>query len=269
MKVLVTTSQSLLLVDTESGKYRPIDRGHGMYYGMAVHEGQLYVAARNQLLVEKNGHRGDGEILIFDSSLRRAGSLVAPFQLRDMHEIAWHGGVLWVTCPADSMVAMFDGTAWEQWYPLGAQQSDVHHFNSLMIDDGRAWVLAHNWGSSELLSFSRPDMALTRRIGIGMDAHNIRRHDGQLIICSSRDGLVLGTRGFKLDTGGWPRGIVCDGDARCVGVSALAERSGRDLAAGRLLVFDVLWALTKEIGLPSEGMVLDLLRLPAGFTLDV
>ncbi|MDP4028807.1 MAG: hypothetical protein Q8P42_07555 [Gallionella sp.] len=269
MYLLLTTSQSILALDTDSGELCTIDRGRGLYYGIARNGDKIYVAARNRLVSSPiSQHDERGEILIFDNNLKSCGSLCAPFSLRDMHEIAWHGGKLWATCSFDNMIALFDGERWEQWYPLGAGTDgpcDANHFNSLMFDRDRVWILAHNRGASELLAFSLHTRELVERIEIGNCGHNIWRENGQLFTCSSGEGKLLGDHGFMLQTGGFPRGIAFDGDIRCVGISELAERGERDFTSGKLMIFGLDWKLQKEIELPGEGLVLDMLPLPVEF----
>lgn len=270
MHLLLTTSHSFLLIDTESGSIHPLDRGHGLYYGIARRADQIYVAARNRMVSSAIPHEEErGEILIFDRHLKRCGSIQAPFPLRDLHEIAWHDGRLWATTSFENAVAVYDGERWEQWFPLGPHPEgakDVNHFNSFMFDEDKVWVMAHNHGDSELLAFSLKTRELVQRIALGKCAHNMWRENGGITICSSLEGKLLGTSGFALETGGFPRGVAFDGNTRCVGISELAERSARDLTTGKLMVYDRQWNLQKEISLPGEGLVLDLMPLPQGFS---
>jgi hypothetical protein len=271
MHLLLTTSRSFLLLDTESGDIRCIERGHGLYYGIAHNGDHLYVAARNRLVssdIPQDEERG--EVRIFDRMLRPCGSLRAPFPLRDLHEIGWHRGKLWATASHDNMIAIFDGAAWEQWYPLGMPEggpSDINHFNSFMFDDDRVWILAHNRGASELLAFSLETRELIEKIGLGYCAHNIWRENGSFFTCSSAEGMVKGENGFSLETGGFPRGAAHAGGIRCIGISEVAERKARDLTVGKVIVFDEDWRQEKEIHLPGEGLILDLMPLPQGFCL--
>ncbi|HEY8023244.1 MAG TPA: class I SAM-dependent methyltransferase [Burkholderiaceae bacterium] len=271
MKLLVTTSQSLLQVDTVSDEIIPLDRGRGLYYGIAHAEGKLYVAARMRAVsatVEAAEERG--EILIFDRNLKPCGTLQAPFPLRDLHEIAWHQGKLYASCSHDNMIAIHDGKAWEQWFPLGGSMEgpgDVNHFNSFFFEDERIWVLAHNRGDSELLAFSLASRELLERIPMGIMAHNIWRDGDELLTCSSLVGKVIGTKGFLLETGEFPRGIAIADNFRCVGISAMAERKERDFTTGRLAIYDGSWQKEKEIVLHDEGLVLDLHILPPGFSI--
>ncbi|HYD81574.1 MAG TPA: hypothetical protein VEC06_17350 [Paucimonas sp.] len=269
MRLLLTTSHSLLLLDTDSGKIETLDRGRGLYYGLAQHGDRLYVAARNRLVSSDIAQADErGEILIFDTALRPCGSLRAPFPLRDLHEIAWYDRKLWATASFDNMIAIFDGERWERWYPLGAgteEPTDVNHFNSFMFDDDKVWIMAHNHGDSELLAFALKTRELVQRVGLGKCAHNIWRENGEIRICSSLEGKLLGLDGFALETGGFPRGVAFDGNTRCVGISEYAERAARDLTTGKVMVYDRAWTLQKEIPLPGEGLILDLRPLPEGF----
>lgn len=270
MQLLLTTSHSFLLLDTDSGELHRLHRGKGLYYGIAQYGDKLYVAARNRLVSSGVAQKDErGEILIFDQTLQLCGTLNAPFPLRDLHEIAWHDGKLWATCSFDNMIAIFDGEHWEQWYPLGMSEgepSDVNHFNSFMFDTERVWILAHNHGDSELLAYTLPTRELTQRIAMGRCGHNIWRENGQILSCSSLEGKLLGEHGFLLETGGFPRGVAFDGDTCCVGISELAERGTRDLTTGKVMIFNRNWKLHKEISLPGEGLILDLRPLPPGFS---
>lgn len=269
MHVLLTTSQSFLLLDTDSGHAHVLDHGAGLYYGVARHGEHIYVAARQRLVsstVPQSEERG--EILMFDRQLRPCGSLQAPFPLRDLHEIAWHDGKLYATCSYDNLVAVYDGSHWEEWYPLGKPapgDTDVNHFNSFMFERDRIWILAHNRGPSELLAFSLAQRTLVETVALGNCGHNIWREQGELFSCSSAEGRIVGAHGFALETGGFPRGVAFDARERCVGVSALSERRERDLNTGKLLVLGRDWQLRHQLALTDEGLVLDLLALPDGF----
>ena len=270
MRLLATTSHSLLLVDTDSGAIQPLHRDRGLYYGIAHQGERIYVAARNRLVSSSQPQDQErGEILVFDKGLRCCDRLSAPFPLRDIHEIAWHGGKLWITCSFDDMVAVYDGAQWQQWFPLGpsAAGADLHHFNSFMFADDRLWLLAHNKGASDLLAFSLPGLELIEKFALGNCGHNIWRENGQIFSCSSLAGELLGEQGFALHTGGFPRGVAFGQNCRCVGISTVAERKDRDFSTGKLMIFDQAWQLKNELELPGEGLILDLLPLPDGFCL--
>jgi hypothetical protein len=269
MHVLLTTSQSFLLLDSESGRATRLDGGNGLYYGIARNGDHLYVAARKRLVsstVPSSEERG--EILIFDRQLRQCGSLSAPFPMRDLHEIAWHDGKLYATCSHDNMIAVYDGQQWEAWYPLGGPDvGDQNHLNSFMFENGLIWILAHNRGPSELYAFSLADRRQVQCLQLGNCGHNLWREQGQLFTCSSAESRLMGDQGFILDTGGFPRGVAFDAERRCLGISALIERKARDFSIGKVRVYDRQWQARHDIDMHDEGLVLDLMALPDGFSL--
>lgn len=266
MDILITTSFSVLVLNTKSGSVRHVHQGDGLYYGIARSEKNIYVAARKRMVSSNIPIEEErGEILVFDQKYRLERRVQASFPLRDLHQIAWHDGKLWATCPYDNMIAIWDAKSWEQWFPLGETPEsvrDVHHYNSFFFEDDIVWVLAHNRGPSELLAYTLKDRNLIKRTTLGNQAHNIWRENNQILICSSGNGKILGETGFELEIGGFPRGYAFDGSNHYIGISELAERKERDLTNGKLLVFDNNWKLKNEISLYQEGLVLDLLPMP-------
>lgn len=267
-QLLVTTSHSLLQVDCESGAATPVHRGFGLYYGIATDGKRYFVAARGRMV--SSGTPADeerGRILVFDRALSLIDEVQPDFALRDMHEILWHDGKLWITCSFENMVAVFTraGGQWERWHPLGptaAPPYDANHLNTLSVIDGDLWMIAHNFGASELLRFDMQSRALLSRTPFGMQSHNIRPgRNGALVTCSSAEGALLGSDGWRLDVGGFPRGILLGERENYIGISELLERKERDLSTGRIMVFDAAWRPLRTICLPGEGLVLDIQEL--------
>jgi hypothetical protein len=268
--LLVTTSHSLLTIDPASGAMAPVHRGQGLYFGVATDGERLFVAARRRMVSsEVSPHDEDGRILVFDRALRLTEEIGAPFPLRDMHEILWHAGKLWITCSFDNMVAIFEPATgrWEVWHPLGPTPEapyDVNHLNSLAVAGGELLIVAHNFGASELLRFDMASRRLLGRTPFGVQSHNIRRlGDGTLVTCSSGEGALIGDNGWRLAVGGFTRGLLLDGKERYVGISEIAERKDRDLTTGRIAVYDSAWRLLRTLELPGEGLVLDIQEAPA------
>lgn len=231
MKLLVSTSRSLLLLDAATGAYHPIHQGAGLYYGIAATLRHYLVAARNRMVSsELSAENERGEILVFDLGLRYVGCWRAPFALRDIHEIKWHRRHLWVTCSYDNMVALrLPNGQWRQWYPLGEPQGqprDINHFNSLYLAGNNVWLLAHNRGASEILHFTWPDFILRKREILGCQAHNLWRKRGGL------GHLLVGQR---------------------------------DYSSGRIALLDKNWRVMNQITLHNEGLVLDLLPFRQGW----
>lgn len=255
MQVLVTTVKSLLLVDTETGTYQPVHRGAGSYYGLAAQDGWVYVA---------HDARG-GTISMFNNKLELHSVAERKLPLPAVHEIGISDGKVWATITNQNAVAICGPTKWEKWYPLGNTNGDMNHFNSLHFDDNFVRVLAHNKGErpSEILTFKKSDFSLDSRLAIGMRAHNIRWYRDQWVVCSSGEGRLLGSNGFEVSVGDFPRGLVISEAENVVGVSRIAPRADRPHTTSSLYVYDADWQKKKEIDLVGEGDVHDVMRVDA------
>lgn len=263
MKLLVTTSRSLLLFDVNTGDCQPIHRGAGLYYGIAATPRHYLVAARQRMVSSATAVDAEkGEILVFNQQLQHVGSWQSPFALRDMHEIKWHRRHLWVTCSYDNMLAIRTPKGdWQQWYPLGeptTELRDINHFNSLCLQGNHLWLLAHNRGPSEILQFDITTRSLLQRLPLGCQAHNLWQTNNQWHTCSSADGGITNQAGRFIPTGGFPRGIAQLKKGWAVGVSQLAEREQRDLSEGQIVLFDHQWQELRRHTLNGEGLVLDI-----------
>lgn len=263
MKLAVTTSYSVLCVDSTTGEFSPLHRGGGLYYGQTSNRLGVLVGARYRMVSSDVPPDSEqGAILFFDKDLGISSRIQpADFAMRDIHEICWMHGRLWVTCSYDNMVAIWDGSSWERWYPLGPSSAppwDRNHFNSFFFEGDSVWLVAHNMGASELLEFDRRTRELRTRVALGNQAHNLWRENGYLYTCSSGEGAIVGMDGRRIVTGGFPRGVAFGGGLRFVGISELAERKVRDLTTARIAVFDDQWRHVSEITLPEEGLILDI-----------
>jgi len=275
MNVLATTSRSVLLIDCATGEARVVHRGAGMYYGIARLDSGYAVAARRRTAGSSIPRADERDVILtFDERLRARESIEPPFALRDVHEIAWFDGHLWVTSTFDDRIALFDGSTWEQWSPElpphGIPASphpdapdDHHHWNSFFASDDELALLAHNHGPSHIHFFDRRKRSFRRTIALGRQAHNIWRAGDAYATCSSIEGRLVATDGWELRTGGFPRG-VCNGPShRAVGLSALVERDRRDWVSGAIALYERSWRLVHCVHLVREGMVLDLAPVDA------
>ena len=263
-RLLVTTSHSVLEVDLGTRRATRRHSGYGTYYGLADDGTHYYVAARRRLVSSRIDKREEsGVILVLDRQYKVLDQWVAPFPLRDMHQIQWHQNHLWVTCTYENMIGILQPDwTWDVWYPLGeamGPQRDINHINTITFDENRVHLLAHNWGQSELLTFDIDSRDLLARQPLGQQAHNLWFEQGQWLTCSSIEGKIVGTKGFEFDTGQFPRGAAHVGEYRVIGLSAIAERNQRDFCDGELLILDTNWQEVDRISLPNEGLVLDLL----------
>lgn len=269
MNVLATTSQSVLLVDCVTGQASVLHRGAGLYYGIA-RIGSLRAVAARRRLVSSHVPRIDerGCILLLDEQLRLREIIEAPFPLRDVHEIAWFDERLWVTCSFDDMIAVYDGAGWERWTPevpscaagrpVRDVENDRHHFNSFLFAHDEIALLAHNHGPSDVHFFERRSRSFRRTIALGTQAHNLWQEGQALVTCSSIEGKLVGSDGWELWTGDFPRGVCFTPTLRAVGLSALSERGQRDFASAAIAVHDASWKLLHYVHLVREGMILDL-----------
>mgnify|MGYP006288070711 CR=1 FL=1 len=276
MHVLVTTSHSLLLVDTATGDSAVVHRGQGVYYGLAVTPDAVYVAARNNAdpdTVDARGSHVDqaaerGSVLEFDKNLRFVRERSAPFPLRDMHGILYSDGQLFITCTYDNMVAVLDlhNATWRRWYPApdpDQRDTDVHHFNTLVEHGDHFYLLAHNFGPSRTLVFSKASWDLVAVHTLGNHGHDLWFENNALHTCNSFFGAVENEHGLAVRTNGLPRGTAATDNVRVVGVSELASRSERSRQTGTLKVYDRQWRLSHNLSLHDEGMVLALALPPA------
>jgi hypothetical protein len=255
-------TESCLLVDPLSGAGFRLDGGRGTYYGLCRLNGSLCVGARGRL----SSHAApvgasNNQLLLFDASLRLSGSLRPPFPIRELHQILEIDGKLWATCTFDNFVAIFDGEGWERWYPLGVpggEFKDVNHFNSLSLVDNTLCVVASNHGPSEILMFDLPERRLGASVRLGEQAHNVWKQGTQWMTCSSAEGRIVGSDGFSLEVGGFPRGVAFSDGFAYVGVSERAERPTRDQSGGHVAIFDSDWNRAGTLPLPGEGIITDL-----------
>lgn len=260
-RFLVATSRSILLVDPRAQSIKQAHVGDGLYYGIDIAADRIFVAARRRMVSSRVPVESErGTILVFDFDLKPMGEICADFPLRDIHQIRHFGDALYVTCSYDNMIAVRERGAWRQWYPLGmpaCEPRDINHFNTIEQVDGLVCIVAHNKGDSEILMFDRATHTLRRRLQLGVQAHNVWKQRDEWCTCSSAEGRLIGSRGFEVATGGFPRGVWIGADCAVVGISQLAERSERDFTSGELIVYDAGWNECYRMVFEGEGLILD------------
>jgi hypothetical protein len=266
MHFLVTTSQHLLLLDADSRIVRRIHSGSGLYYGLCLHQGRIVAACRNRLPSKDDSGRKleRGSILFFNHRLEVEEEVSPPFPLRDLHGIASLDGSVWVTCSFDNLVAIFDtgSRSWRKWYPSPDPPEgdrDVHHFNTVAKIEDHLVLLAHNWGPSHAFFYRYPSLTLDSIRPLGVQAHNLFFVNDSLATCSSAQGVLAAESGWRLRTGGFPRGFAHAGDLTLVGLSRTATRDERSNLDAVIRVFDPGWRFMTDYVLGGVGMVLDLL----------
>jgi hypothetical protein len=267
---LLTTTHHVLAFDGQDRFFR-VHSGNGLYYGIAKDGRHTYIACRNQTKgpVDAAARAEEtGSILILDAVSLLPIAEIRPeeFPLRDVHGIAHFDGKLWVTSSFHNLVAGFDITArcWTKWYPSihpSARDRDVNHFNTIVSDGENVCVLAHNNGPSHLLFYERSSLELDAVLELGCQAHDIFAADGGVATCSSADGMLVASTGWKLRTGAFPRGVAFGPDSILVGLSQMAQRSLRHEMSGIVRRFTPQWHHAADYVLPGVGMVLAILPM--------
>ena len=281
--LLISTSNQVLRLALTGQPVGPGDQtilavvasGQGLYYGLAPddHGGVWAAARRSRVSDALPAEAEEGQLLPLSAQTEQTVAQ-PPRPLRDLHDIAIQRGALWSVCSYDDTIGIYSlaQQTWSWWQPLATDPlggPDQFHLNTLYFEEELVWVLAHRRGPSWLMAFP-VEAALqgeaiepVHKIELGEQAHNIwRQSDGELCTCSSIEGLLLGERGWRLETGGFPRGVAKLPDGWVVGISELKERRERDFSDARLRFYDHNWEQTHEITLPGVGMVLDLLPIP-------
>jgi hypothetical protein len=265
---LLTTTHHVLAFDGQEGFFK-VHSGKGLYYGIARDGQHIYISCRNRTdgpadATARAEERGS--ILILDAATLLPIFEIRPedFPLRDVHGIAYFDSKLWVNSSFDNLVAVFDTTTrrWTKWYPsiyLSARDRDVNHFNTIVSNGESICILAHNNGPSHLLSYDRSSLDLTAVLELGNQAHDIFPAGGGIGTCSSADGMLAASTGWRLRTGAFPRGVACRDDTILIGLSQMAHRSVRHEMSGIVRRFTPQWRHTADYVLPSVGMVLAML----------
>jgi len=253
-----------MIINVETGLANYIEHGRGLYYGIAYSEDEVFVAARRSVITPKElRDKESGVILVFGYDMVLRDILTPPFPLRDMHQIAYFDKKLWVTCAFDDMVAIYDGANWQKWYPRDRKDDskDYYHFNSIYYNNSDLYILAHNYGPSEVFKFRYSDLELKDVFVIGNKSHNIWESNGYIYTCDSDNGKIVNNNGWEKIVGKFPRGMAVTSQLCIVGLSEEFERSQRGFTTSSILILDQNWNVKSEILLPKEGLILEI-RVP-------
>ena len=272
MKLLVSTSNSVLAFDTSTAAAFAVDRSRGLYYGLARTPRGLIAAARRRMMSSSVPMVEERGCLIVFPSGTPSYVIESPIALRDLHGITYCSGSLLLTSTLDEKIVILRDGYWDSWHPIGqpAQEAiDKSHINTIVSTSDGLFVMLHNLGDSEVLRFDEVGGRLLDRFQIGKQAHNIWFDEGKMRVCSSGEGRIVGVDNFVLETGGFPRGYATDGRHRVIGVSETVERPARDNSIVTLLHMDRDYRTIERFIFPDEGMVLDLLCIDDKEFLDL
>ena len=267
---LVSTTNDLLLLDLQADRFYQIDSGNGLYYGICHHRGAVYAVCRHSVRGPEDPSvrsAENGGLLVFDSRLHLQEELQPEFPMRDVHGMAVIDEQLWITCSYDNLVAIFDlrTKRWSRWYPSpnpDARGTDVNHFNTVAMVDGRLCVVAHNFGQSQLLFYEYPSLQLISSVALGAEAHDVFQIHGQLATCDSAHGVLVSMDGTQIRTGGFPRGVCITENEILVGISMTTQRSQRHLMSGIIRHYNTEWVFQTDYVLEEAGMILAVQQLP-------
>lgn len=267
--IIVTTSNSILKIDeNDTSSHKIIENGNGLYYGIDYYEDRLYVAARKRLASSNLPISGeDGEIRVFDREFQLVEVIKATFPLRDIHQIRFIDGDLYVTCTHDNMIAIRNKKGeWRMWFPLGkpkVKPTDINHFNTITTDGDKIVICCHNKEEpSEVIYFDK-SLNFLMKIKLGRQIHNYWREGDEIFINSSKESKIISNKGFSMLVGEYPRGY-CNIDGKIyIGVSKIMERAVRDIKfnSGKINIYDKHYNLIQSINLSTQGLISDLYHI--------
>jgi hypothetical protein len=264
--ILITTTKSLISIDIETEKQKIIHREMGVYYGITSDENFVYVSARRaELFPNHNFETERGCILVFDKNMEYVKTLESPFPLIDMHGILYNDNILYITSSFNNLIAMYDTTTeqWNQWYPLGVHDRDVYHFNSLYIENNDIYMIAHNFGESELYKFDKIDKSLKSKIKFGVNSHTIWKENESIFCCDSLNNSIISNNRFKLEVEPkkYTRGYLKTKKNRLVGLSELSAKENRSFVSCYINVYDNDWNKEKTLVLENEGQIYEIFEI--------
>ena len=277
MIALVTTSRSFLALNLETGGAKEIHTGSGLYFGISFADNAIFVAARNNydpFEYLDNLEHFSGSVFVFDYNFNKLGEINMPTPttaatLRDLHQILFFDGKLWMACALDNMVNINDFEGWDYWFPSEDKKErwkDIHHFNSLWLDFDleSIYILAHNRGPSDIWKFSYPDLELEDKIELGVEAHNIWKLNNKFYTCNSKEGTVVSEDGFTVDVGDFTRGAAITNKYFIIGTSDIAKKDERHRSSGAIHIYNTEWEKIRQINIDDFGQVNDI-RVPGHF----
>lgn len=262
-QLLVTTTTAAWVLDTGTGQAFRIHQGCGVYYGITFSEDTLFIACRNAAVGAERATQNN-VILCFDRDLVQREVLTAPWPIRDVHQIFYHDGTLYICATYDDVVLEYDVVlrSWRRWHPFGDPDGapDQHHINSILVDrDGI--LLAGNAPEGWAARFGRDRVYLEEnRCPIGLGTHNVWRERGKMMVCSSTEGGIR-SEDHQLrivQEHGWVRGVASVGRETYVGVSQNLVRDAREQSDCSVLRIEAAGAVSRCHTFQTYGMLHDL-----------
>lgn len=264
-KILISTSKAVLLFDLETQNLSLVHEGRGIYYGITKSEDAIIIGARNykrHWLSFRDKKSEQPQLLFFNHSLELRNEVNFPVRALGLHQIYYANHQIFCTCSESNSVVIYNDHNWSIWYPSSDKHSinkDINHFNSIYVDDNFIYLLAHNNGPSSLLRYCLKSKKLIEQINIGVKAHNIFWHKGEIATCSSGEGKIISQSNQFANVEGFPRGVVASENWYYVGLSHKTNRANRANTQSFIEVFDKeTWKRLDRISLGTFGQVTDL-----------
>jgi hypothetical protein len=258
--IAVTTTLAFWVLDPEQRVAWQIDCGKGVYYGVSFSQDELFVACR-QARFGADRPSQHNIILRYGRDLRLK-EVLRPLLLRDVHQIVVSGGALLVCDSFDDAVLHYaiDTGGWRTWRPLGDVPlgTDLNHINSVWADGAGTYLCGtrpQGWWAKVDVPFQLAEKRL-----LGNEPHNIWIEDGQVMVCSSKDGALMREDGtvLPLAANAWARGVCRRDGRRYVGLSQMRQQRERGRSDCSVVRMDPAGGLDGVWSFRRFGMVHDM-----------
>jgi hypothetical protein len=203
MKALVSTYSSILLVDLETGLFNVVEEDRKWYYGITWDtQGKVYY--NHSYLTDldlTNGNSEDQQKGKVSANLRNPKS--SESCLACPHQMIYHEGYVYVTNTGLNAIEKFSSDLttrrtvrigeelWDQVY----KKKVGYHYNSVFIQDGLLYVVAHNWDNPSFVkALDLHTFKVVRRIDIPGTfwAHNVFvDNNSSIYVCNTKAGSLV------------------------------------------------------------------------------
>ena len=260
----VTTTQDFYFLDEDDGSLWKIDEGNGVYYGISFSDDCLYLATRQAAYgKDRTGQRNI--ILCYDKKLEIIEALSPEMPLRDVHQIAFDEGCLYVCSTFDDRIGCYNLQLkeWQFWAPFGPEQDlgcDKHHINSITLTADEV-LMAGLHPTGWVARFDKKTRRLTQeKQWLGSQTHNVWLEKSKLYICSSLEGGVRSESGdfIKIAERSWVRGYCEKNGDRYLGLCETRFRKDRPSSNCCIVQCAPDFRIKRSFWIPQSGMVHDL-----------
>jgi hypothetical protein len=275
MQLLVSCPRQLLWLDTVRGEIRTVEADRPEYYGISWPEHGRHLCLGHSG-VENASLQSLESYMDSERGWLSYGQHQGPRSLSAVHQILCAGDRVIATNTGRNCITVFRTDDWYyrhywidqiRWDRMGRENPCGRHLNSVFLQDGLLYVIAHNHDrGSEVVRLAWPELDV-----VGIDrtstlmAHNLWLTDeGQMIVCDSMRGTLVDV---LQDEVVWrcdvpkavTRGLAaCDGYV-FVGHSAVGTREARVHRDSHIWVVDRrTWKTLDVLNLPRSGNIHEL-----------